>query len=94
MVMLYLPRKYSKQEKLQAVEAIGRHKGKPVGSYVVDLADLKKSIFLCSSCVSGFDPKAHRYEQHRSIPRARGECHACRNFDLQCIHFCHESKNY
>jgi len=93
-VLLYLPKSYSKQEKLESAKAIGRKIGKPIGSYVIDLADLKKSIALCGSCVSGFDPKAHEYVQHHSIPRFRGECDACRNFDNNCIHFCHESNDY
>lgn len=93
-MQLYLPKTFTKSDKIKSVEARGRHVGKPVGSYVIDLADLKKSIALCSGCVSGFDPKPHHYEQHKSIPRFRGKCDACREFDNACIHFCHETNNY
>jgi hypothetical protein len=90
---LYLPKKLDKFDKLKSVEAVGRKIGKPVGSYVIDLADLQKSIALCRSCVSGFDPKAHDYIQHHSIPNFRGKCDACRQNDM-CVHLCHETKNY
>lgn len=93
-MLLYLPKNRDKFDDLKSVEAVGRKIGKPVGSYVIDLADLKKSIALCGSCVSGFDPKAHGYVQHHSIPLFRGECDACRNFSDACIHLCHESSDY
>ncbi len=93
-MQLYLPKTLTVNDHIKSVEAKGRHVGKPVGSYVIDLADLKKTIALCSGCVSGFDPKAHHYTQHNSIPRFRGDCDACDKFDLQLIHLCPEERNY
>lgn len=84
MVMLYLPKNFGPMDHLKAAEAVGRKSGKPVGSYIGDLVDLKKTILLCDSCCKGFNPEANHYIQHKAIAKVRGKCDACREFSNTC----------
>lgn len=94
MVDILIAKKYTKFDHVKRVEALGRKRGKPIGSYILDLADLRKAIVLCRHCVSGFEPKKHHYVQHRTVPFVQGNCDACRNFDQRAAMFVHESINY
>ncbi len=94
MVDILIAKKYTKFDHVKRVEAQGRKRGKPVGSHVIDLADLKKAIVLCVGCVSGFNPKRHHYVQHKTIPYVQGQCDACREFSPRAAMFVHETLNY
>lgn len=76
---------------LKSYESKGRKAGKPKGSHVVDLADLKKAILLCDACLKGFSPKRHNYFAYRPNQYARGNCDVCRNFSNRILTFLHES---
>lgn len=86
----YIPKKLTKADFIKSLEAIGRRKGKPIGSYIIDLADLKKTIVLCSGCVKGFDAKRHGYYRQREYPYVRGNCDACRIFSNDASLFIHQ----
>jgi len=93
-VDILIPKKYTTIDHVRRVEAQGRKRGKPIGSYIIDLADLKKAIVLCPLCVKGFNPKKHHYVQHRAAPIVQGQCDACRNHVPRAFMFIHESINY
>jgi len=93
-VEILIPKKYTRIDHMRNAEAQGRKRGKPVGSHVIDLADLKKAIVLCPMCVRGFDVKKHHYVQHRTIPYVQGQCDACRNHSTRAFMFVHETLNY
>jgi len=94
MVDILIRKHFTKEDHVRNAEATGRRRGKPVGSYIVDLADLKKAIVLCSSCVSGFNPKPHHYVRHKTIPYVRGQCDGCKGIFQRALMFVHESFNY
>lgn len=76
---------------LKSLESKGRKAGKPKGSHIVDLADLKKAILLCDACVKGFNPKKHNYFDYRPNQYARGKCDVCRTLSNRILAFLHES---
>jgi hypothetical protein len=47
------------------------------GSHVLDLADLKKAIALCETCLSKFNHIQHGYVQKRNLPLCAGRCDGC-----------------
>ena len=66
----------------------GRTIGKPAGSYIADLVELKKAIVLCNACVNKFDAKRNHYFRERAM-YVQGNCDACRRFSPQanlCVH--------
>lgn len=65
---------------LKAAEDKGRKAGKPAGSHIGDLVDLRKSIVLCPSCTSGFNAKKARYYRQREYAYVQGNCDNCRLF--------------
>jgi hypothetical protein len=93
-VEILIPKKYTKFDHVKRVESQGRKRGKPIGSHIIDLADLRKAIVLCPMCLSGFNAKKHHYIQHRTIPFVQGQCDACRNQVPRAAMFVHESINY
>jgi hypothetical protein len=84
---IYVPRdekSWTKAERLKAYEHPGRKHGKPHGSFVIDLADLRKAVLLCSACASKFDYKRHRFRLETEFRYNLGNCDACKVFDSYC----------
>lgn len=86
-VTILAPRQWTPAARLQAMESPGRKVGKPAGSYMDDLAALRKCIVLCPLCVSKFSPKTARYRMETEIPYATGRCDGCRVHDARCRMF-------
>lgn len=69
---------------LQALEGKGRGVGKPAGSWVTDLAELRQQIMLCGVCDGKFRGSEQRYGYHRDKKWHKiyggviGRCDGCR----------------
>lgn len=70
----------------------GRRPGTTSGSYVSDLAALRKCIILCPSCVPKFNGTAKGYIIPHNLPKAQGRCDGCKEFHpLNVVHMHHEN---
>ena len=58
---------------------LGRPVGRPVGVWMDDLCQLRKSIVLCLSCQSGFAFRSWNYYRDEVFGRVVGRCDACRD---------------
>ena len=83
-------RTWGLRDYLKAAEAKGRRIGKPHGSYIDDLAALKKAIVLCDGCVRRFNHVKHGYYRQREFPFVRGSCDACKQHSERASLFIHE----
>lgn len=84
MAELLLKRVYTAAELDKNREHPGRRHGKPHGSYVIDLADLRKVVILCPLCNSKFDWKRHRFRKEKEFPCVVSKCDACKTTDSYC----------
>ena len=75
---------WTKAELLKAQEAPGRKHGKPHGSHVLELADLRKVVLLCPLCNSKFDYKRHRFRRENEFRYVTSTCDACKTLDIHC----------
>ncbi len=69
----------------------GRKVGATHGSYISDLAELKKAIVLCDSCAWRFRPRTYGYLRHTKFPIVQGNCDACKKFVTRGLYFLHKS---
>ena len=83
-MQLLLRKPHGKAEQLKYMEHPGRRPGKPHGSYVIDLADLRKVVVLCPLCNSKFDWKRHRFRKEKEFPYVVSKCDACKTTDSYC----------
>lgn len=70
----------SRENRLKAALFGGPASGTIRGSWLSDLAALKKAVMLCSSCQPRWKASAHGYERRMVGPghrEARGECDGC-----------------
>jgi hypothetical protein len=81
---LLIKRTYTRAELDKNQEHSGRRHGKPHGSYVIDLADLRKVVILCPACNSKFDWKRHRFRKEKEFPYVVSKCDACKVTDSYC----------
>lgn len=72
----------------QPVEHAGAKYGQPKGSWIDDLAALKKAIILCWRCQPKFDHKRAKYYKDGRFPYVIGRCDGCRRW------MNHETKLY
>lgn len=63
--------------RLMAGLAPGRRQGQLPGSHVLDLADLKKALMLCNSCLPKFNSASYGYVSKSNIPFVKGRCDGC-----------------
>lgn len=68
---------WTPQRRLFAGADPGRPSGRLPGGHVVDLADLKKAINLCPSCLPKFNATRHDYVRKPNLPFVRGRCDGC-----------------
>lgn len=75
-------RKHETHRRAKRFQFLGRKLGKPKGTYLDDLVQLKKAIVLCELCWRQFDRMAKRvhYFHENRIP-VGGKCDSCRSFD-------------
>ena len=79
------------QQRLAAGLARGRRPGRLPGGHVIDLADLKKAITLCDTCITKFNAKAHDYTTKSNLPFVRGRCDGCGNMSQRAHLLVHSS---
>jgi len=82
---ILVKRTWTTQDRQKAAEAPGRHWKRVAGGYIADLADLRKSVVLCSQCACKFNPKGHRYRRETDFPHVTGRCDGCKAHDMRCI---------
>jgi len=87
MVEILIRKKYTALDHAERVKAQGRRLGKPIGSHIIDLVDLKKAIVLCPNCQFGFNPKFHKYHKWTKTTFIMGECDACKQYANQAFMF-------
>ena len=90
----YRVRKIPKKDlmaKRPDLREVSRPFGKPEGSWVADLVDLKKAIVLCQNCKHKFDHEASKYYMDRKFPYVLGTCAGCRSIAYQGRLYIHES---
>ena len=75
---------WTKAELLKAQEAPGRKHGKPHGSHILELADLRKVVLLCPICNSKFDYKRHKFRRENEFRYVISTCDACKTLDTHC----------
>lgn len=93
MTDIYVKRTFTAADLRTPQEHEGRRRGKPHGSYVVDLADLRKVVVLCPLCNSKFDWKRHRFRKEKEFPYVVAKCDACKTQDAYCSMYVAE-ENY
>jgi hypothetical protein len=81
---LLIKKEYSQAEIAQANEADGKTKGRTAGSWVHDLAALKKVITLCPFCTHKFNPGRLGYIKEKEYPVVQATCDGCTTFDPRC----------
>lgn len=81
---ILIRQEWTKEKLRRPVEHDGRRHGKPHGSYVIDLADLRKVVVLCPLCNSKFDWKRHRFRKEKEFPYVVAKCDACKTQDSYC----------
>ena len=91
-MLILVKRAWSFKEYRKSLESPGRKIGKPHGSYIDDLAALKKAIVLCEFCVGKFNAKKNHYYRQREYPSVRGDCDACKQYSGRASLFIHESQ--
>lgn len=62
-------------------QAPGRRMGKPHGTYIDDLVELRKVIVLCWRCQPRFYYKRGDYYKDELYTHVVGDCDACKTFD-------------
>ncbi len=76
----------------QPREHPGKRIGKPVGSWIDDLAALRKAIILCWRCQPKFDHKKAHYYKDERFPHVVGKCDGCKEYmNHQTKLYIHES---
>lgn len=88
---ILVPRPETARRRFQAAASGGRRVGAVVGSYVSDLAALRKTIMLCALCVHRFNPRRYQYEPWRRDLYAVAACDDCRATTHGTRIFIHES---
>ena len=68
----------------------GKRSGKPAGTHIDDLSAQAMAIWLCFQCRSKFDHERAHYFYEKNM-RVRGNCDACKTFDVEAHLFIHES---
>jgi hypothetical protein len=73
-------------------EAPGRPVGQPEGSWIDELSSRHTAIVLCDiRCRSRFDHKQADYYMDRRFPYVSGQCDGCRQIEVQCRLYIHNS---
>lgn len=81
--------------RLLAAAARGKPQQMMRGSWLADLASLRKAITLCKACQPRWSAKANGYERREVMPghaEARGECDGCRATHAMCAMYLPKEK--
>lgn len=81
---------WTEERVTQASEHQGRKAGTTAGSFIDDLAELKKSIVLCQSCAPKFrNARVRGYTIKHGLPLVSGRCDGCKDEGRDRILFIH-----
>ena len=83
-------KKYTLKDIAKSMEADPKPRRLTAGSWVSDLASLKKLVLLCSGCTHKFNPAKLGYRRDPEFPHSLGKCDGCSTFDMKCVAFFHE----
>lgn len=75
------------QNRIKAALSRGKPSRMARGSWVADLAALKKAITLCAACQPKWSAQTNGYERRDPVPgyrEARGECDGCAGKNEMC----------
>ncbi len=65
----------------QAMLAPGRPMGRPHGTHIGDMVELRKVILLCWRCTPHFHYKKGKYYKDEVFTHTTGRCDACKSFE-------------
>ena len=82
---------WTPKQLLAAGEADPKPATLTAGSWIADLAALKKVILLCSACTHKFNPGRVMYRREKEFPICQGKCDGCNVFDSKCSWYIHET---
>jgi len=71
---------YTPRERAKMSEHSGRKLGQTAGTYLDDLVQLRKVIFLSFAAVPKFDHKRHKYKADQRLGVVTAECDATKEF--------------
>ncbi len=71
--------KYRGEQPLR--EAFGRPVGKPHGTFISDMVEMRKVILLCWRCQPRFYYKRANYYKDMVFQHTTGKCDACKRFE-------------
>lgn len=80
LTLIHAKEYWTAPRRLWASVDTGRKPGRLPGGHVGDIADLKKAVMLCPSCVGKFNPKSHGYVTKSNLPFVRGKCDGCKSY--------------
>jgi hypothetical protein len=69
---------YTRKERAKMAEHSGRKSGQTAGTYLDNLVQLRKVIFLSPQAVIKFDHKKHKYQVDKRLGIVFSECDATR----------------
>ena len=72
---------WSAVERERTLRHRGRATGKTAGSWIDDLASLRKAICLCDRCKRKFASGRHQYKRVQAVPGynyVKGQCDDCK----------------
>jgi hypothetical protein len=83
-VTVLAKRAYTETERIAAMEAPGKTKGRGAGGWVHDLCALKKVITLCAFCTHKFNPGRLGYVKEKEFPVVIANCDGCKSVMDRC----------
>lgn len=81
---ILVKREHTAKERAKDQEAPGKNYGRTSGSWIHDLAALKKVITLCPLCTHKFNPRRVGYIKDKDMPIVQATCDGCDTFDERC----------
>lgn len=73
-------------------ESEGKKFGQLAGSYISDLAALRKAIILCPTCLPKFASAKNGYVTETRMPHCMGKCDGCRDMGMERRIFVHHQQ--
>lgn len=77
MSIILIKKDWNKQNFLADQEVGGKKKGRTAGSWVDELASMKKVITLCPLCTNKFNPAKVGFKREKDIPYCQATCDGC-----------------
>lgn len=83
-------KRYNSDPRLRALLSMfrGRPSGQLAGTFVSEMAGLRKVLYLCHSCINKFSERRFGYRRAARPPLSRGciaDCDDCRTKFVDCV---------